>query len=81
MKKNKITLTMQKVAADILTEFMCTHDMDEVMDAYKRVFERYELCDDPFTGMPCTTKEYVENRAEYERQAMYEKYGHCDGLE
>lgn len=29
---------MQKVAVDILMEFMFTRDMDEVVEAYKRVF-------------------------------------------
>jgi hypothetical protein len=77
----KITKTMQKVAADILTEFLCTRNMDEVVEAYNRVFEKYELCEDPFTGFPCTLEEYCEMAWEYERQAMIERYGHCDGLE
>lgn len=77
----KITKTMQKVAVDILTEFMFTHDMDDVVEAYKRVFERYGLCDDPFTHLPCTPDEYCDNQLEYERQAMFELYGHCDGLD
>lgn len=81
MKKKKITPTMQKVAADILMEFLMTRNMDEVIEAYDRVFERYGLCDDPFTGVPCTPEEYVENKLEYEKQVMIEKYGHCDGLE
>ena len=77
----KITKTMQKVAADILTEFMFARNMDEVMEVYQRVFERYGLCDDPFTGCPCTPDEYYENRLEYDRQTMIERYGHCDGLD
>ena len=81
MKQKKITPTMQKVAADILMEFLMTRNMDEVVEAYNRVFERYGLCDDPFTGVPCTPAEYVESKLEYEKQIMMERYGHCDGLE
>ena len=77
----KITKTMQKVAADILSEFMCTRNMDEVIEAYDRMFQKYELCDDPFTGFPCIPEEYWENKLELEKQIMIERYGHCDGLE
>lgn len=81
MKKKKITSTMQKVAADILMEFLFTHNMDEVAEAYKKVFDEYELCEDPFTHTPCTFDEYCRNKTEYDRQLMYEKFGHWDGLE
>ena len=37
----KITKTSQKVAVDILMEFLFTRDMNEVVEAYKRVFEKY----------------------------------------
>jgi hypothetical protein len=77
----KITKTMQKVAVDILMEFRCTRDMDEVIEAYHKVFERYGLCSDPFTGCPCTPDEWYDNQLEYERQTMLELYGHCDGLD
>ena len=77
----KITNSMQKVAADILMEFMFTSNMDEVIAAYDRVFKKYELCNDPFTNTPCTTEEYCKNVLEYERQTMIERYGHCDGLD
>lgn len=77
----KITKQMQKVAADILMEFMFTRDMDEVIEAYHRVFERYDLCEDPFTKCPCTPDEYCDSQLEYERQTMIERYGHCDGLD
>ena len=72
---------MQKVAVDILMEFMFTRDMDEVVESYKRVFEKYGLCKDPFTKCPCTPDEYYESNLEYERQTMIERYGHCDGLD
>jgi len=77
----KITKTMQKVAADILMEFMFARDMDEVIETYQRVFERYGLCSDPFTSCPCTPDEWCDSQLEYERQTMIERYGHCDGLE
>lgn len=76
----KITTTMQKVAVDILTEFLFTRNMDEVMAAYDRVFEKYELCSDPFTCTPCAPEEYCKSKQEYEKQVMFERYGHCDGL-
>ena len=53
----KITKTMQKVAVDILMEFMFTRDMNEVIEAYNRVFDKYGLCEDPFTSCPCTPDE------------------------
>ena len=86
MKQKKITDTMQKVAVDILQEIevymMSVKDYpDEIQQIFDKMYERYELCNDPFTGMVCTTKEYFENHLEYERQAMIERYGHCDGLE
>ena len=81
MKQKKITPTMQKVAADILMQFMFTRDMDEVVNTYNRVLEQYDLCEDPFTHVPCTPEEYCESVLEYEKQIMIEKYGHCDGLE
>lgn len=77
----KITKTMQKVAANILMEFLCTSNMDEVVEAYSRVLERYDLCEDPFTSCPCTPEEYYDSQLEYERQTMIERYGHCDGLD
>lgn len=71
----------QRIAASILTAFMFTKTMDDVMAVWKNVYEEYELCDDPFTGCPCTFKEMCENQIEKERQIMIERYGHCDGLE
>ena len=77
----KITKNMQIVAADILTQFMFTKDMDEVIKVWSDVYKHYELCSDPFTGVPCTPDEYCESQLEYERQTMIERYGHCDGLD
>ena len=77
----KITKTAQKVAADILMEFLFTNNMDDVIKVYDRVMEQYGLYEDPFTKCPCTPDEYWDNKLEYERQTMIERYGHCDGLD
>ena len=85
MKQKKTTLAMQRlaqeVAADILMEFTFVRNMDDVYKAYDLVFERYGLCNDPFTCTPCTPEEYVENKTEWDRQTMEMRYGHCDGLD
>ena len=78
MKRKEIE---QKVAAEILTQFMFTRDMSEVLQTWDNIYKQYDLCDDPFTGCPCCSEEYYKSRLEYEKQAMIEKYGHCDGLE
>ena len=77
----KITKNMQKVAADVLMEFMFARDMNEVIETYNRVFERYGLCEDPFTRCPCTPEEWCKSKLEYEKQTMIEQYGHCDGVD
>lgn len=88
MKPKKITPTMQKVAVDILGDFeilAMTHNgpytFEEIWAIVQKHVDGYGLCEDPFTRMICTSKEYAENSLEYDRQTMYEKYGHCDGLE
>lgn len=82
MKQKKITPAMQKwaqeVAADILMEFTFIRNMDDVDEAYKRVFERYGLRYDPFTDTPCSPEEYDENREEWDRQMMEMRYGYSD---
>ena len=81
-KKKKITPAMrrfaQEVAADILMEFTFVRTMDDVDEAYKRVFDRYGLCYDPFTYSPCSPEEYDECREEYDRQMMEQRYGYCE---
>ena len=77
----KITERDQRIASDILTQFMFTKTMDDVIKVWDKIYKQYELCSDPFTGIPLTQKEYCESKLEYERQTMIEKYGHCDGLE
>lgn len=89
MKKKKefiVTDKMQKVAVDILSELeaymMSTQDYpDEIMQIYDKMYDKYELCDDPFTGTCCTLKECAKNSLKMQRQIMIERYGHCDGLE
>ena len=87
-KKPKITSTMQKVAVSILSDFeilMMSHNgpytFEEINEIVERKAEHYALCRDPFTTMLCTSKEAIENQLEYDRQTMYEKYGHWDGLD
>lgn len=77
----KITKEMQKTASDIITRFMFARDMDDVVKMWNDIYEKYELCTDPFTGCPCTPDEYSKNSLEYQRQIMMERYGHCDGLD
>ena len=88
MKQKKITHPMQKVAVDILGDFeilTMTHNgpytFEEVWAIVKKHEERYGLFRDPFTSMICTSNEWTKNSLEYDRQTMYEKYGHWDGLD
>ena len=80
-KTPKITKRDQKIVAEILTQFMFTKDMDDVIRVWNQIHKEYALCDDPFTHTPCTFEEFCKNQIEYERQTMIERYGHCDGLE
>lgn len=80
-RNRKITARDQRTAANILTSFRCTETMEDVIKVYNEVMEQYGLMPDPFTSMPCTPEEYCENKLEYEKQIMMERYGHCDGLE
>ena len=67
----KITNKMQAVAVDFLERFYFVKDIEEVFKIVKEMAEKYELHDDPFTLMPCTTKEYCENVREYEKQRVH----------
>ena len=77
----KVNERTQKIVAAILTEFMFAENMDEVRTVWNHIYNKYELCDDPFTHTPCSPKEYCKNQLEYDKQTMIDKYGHCDGLE
>lgn len=88
MKQKKITHPMQQVAVNILSDFevlTMTHNgpytFEEIWEIVKKHVDSYGLCEDPFTKMICTSKEYADNRLEYEKELMIERYGHCDGLE
>lgn len=94
MKKKEIKITEkeQRVAVDILQELEMwmmsrpgNSDLSEseqqIYDIFNKMCKKYELCEDPFTGMICTTKEWAKNCLEYDRQTMMERYGHCDGLD
>lgn len=76
----KLSKRDQRIAADILTAFMFTKTMDDVINVWNDLFEKYDLCFDPFTHAPVTPEEYAKNKSEYDRQVMMERYGHCDGL-
>lgn len=77
----KINNREQQIVANILTRFMFTKNMDEVIEVWNHIYEEYNLCEDPFTGIPCTEEEYFKRRLEYDKQVMIERYGHCDGLD
>lgn len=88
MKQRKITDTMQKVAVSILSDFeilMMSHNgpytFEEIWAIVQKHVDNYGLCEDPFTRMICTSKEAIENQLEHDRQTMYERYGHWDGLD
>ena len=80
-KKIKISNSMQKVAVDILTELIFCKNMQDVFDIIENKIKKYELMDDPFTGLPCSSKDWYENKLEYDRQLAIDKYGHCDFLD
>lgn len=72
---------MQDVAAEILTAFMFSNNMDEVHRTWKNLYKLYDLNDDPYTGCPCSDVEFDKNIDEYRHDLMFERYGHCDGLD
>lgn len=81
-KKRKLTDKEQRVAASILTEYVIAHnDKGFNTEFFDSVMNDYELCKDPFTQLPCSPREYADNSLEYDRQAMIQRYGHCDGLD
>lgn len=54
----KITDNNQRIVAEILTRFLTAKNMDDVERIWDEVFTEYELCIDPVTDTPCSTKEY-----------------------
>lgn len=90
MAMKKVTDKMQRVAVDILQEIELwwmslkeepSKSEQKVINIYNRMCERYELRDDPFTHMCCTTKDWIKNNLEYDKQSTTEKYDHCDELD
>lgn len=49
---------------------------EELDDFINFMTEKYKVEEDPFTRFPCTTKEYLANREEYEAQCFEEKWGY-----
>lgn len=80
IKRKVLTKKEQNVVIDILEELIIANaKLPE--NFYTKIMDRYNLTNDPFTGMPCTIDDYCKNQLEYDKQVMIEKYGHCDGLE
>jgi hypothetical protein len=51
--------------------------LEERLDEFiEKQTEKYHIEDDPFTSFPCTTKEYWQNIAKYNKQLMEDKYGY-----
>lgn len=80
MKKKKFIVSnkMQEVAVDIIEELIFCKNLDEVWEIVHKKCEKYNLQKDPFTYMPCTSKEFAESYEEYSRQCMEEKFGYYD---
>lgn len=81
MKKKEIKITEkeQRVAVDILQDLeiwmmnrSCNSDTSEseqqIYDIFNRMFKKYRLSRDMFTGMCCTDKEYERSVIEWYRQ-------------
>lgn len=79
-KVKKLTEKEQRVAIDFLEELIFSNTKVP-KGFFDKMMQKYELMNDPFTGLPCTPREYADNRLEYDKQTMMQKYGHCDGLE
>lgn len=80
MKVKQPNKSEQRTAADILNALLCCTNMDEVWEVYTRVYEKYGLCDDPFTGFPVTADECAKNSEEYENQLFEDRYGYPKGM-
>ena len=81
MKKKEIKITEkeQRVAVDILQELEIwmmnrsdnsdtSESEQQIYDIFNRMFKKYRLSRDMFTGMCCTDKEYERSVREYYRQ-------------
>ncbi len=81
MKKKEIKITEkeQRVAVDILQELEIwmmnrpgnsdtSESEQQIYDIFNRMFKKYQLSRDMFTGMCCTDNEFIESVREYYRQ-------------
>ena len=81
MKKKEIKITEkeQRVAVDILQELEIwmmnrsgnsdtSESEQQIYDIFNRMFKKYRLSRDMFTGMCCTDREYERSVIEYYRQ-------------
>ena len=81
MKKKEIKITEkeQRVAVDILQELEIwmmsrpgnsdtSESEQQIYDIFNRMFKKYRLSRDMFTGMCCTDKEYERSVREYYMQ-------------
>lgn len=85
MKKKEIKITEkeQRVAVDILQELEMwmmsrpgnsdtSESEQQIYDIFDKMFKRYHLSRDMFTGMCCTDKEYMKSVSEWYRQQEQE---------
>ena len=81
MKKKEIKITEkeQRVAVDILQDLEIwmmsrsgnsdtSESEQQIYDIFNRMFKKYQLSRDMFTGMCCTDKEYERSVIEWYRQ-------------
>ena len=81
MKKKEIKITEkeQRVAVDILQDLEIwmmnrsgnsdtSESEQQIYDIFNRMFKKYRLSRDMFTGMCCTDKEYERSVIEWYRQ-------------
>lgn len=80
--KSRTTLTEkeQRIAVDFL-ENLIFSGIDAPREFFDKMIERYGLKEDPYTKLPCTSEEYDRNSVKYAKELMFEKYGHCDGID
>lgn len=79
--KSKLSQSAKNAVSALFVKFSSASTIDEFREMWNTAYQEYGLCDDPFTRLPIAPDEYEKNRLEYDRQLMYEKYGHYDGLE
>ena len=77
--KRTITTAEQRAASDIVIRLYMLDSFclfDNLMKEIDEIIRDYELKQDPFTGLPCSKKDYEKAITEYERQLFEEKYGY-----